>query len=162
MYLWDIGDREERGESATDTVQQQLPGHDGEVACVAWSPDGRWLASGSGGCGGGELFVWEVQSRECLQALVGQPALVSAVTWDQSGNQLISGGSDGRLCWWEVHSGKCLLERQAHEGRIWSLKQSPNGLCLASSGDDSTIQLWELKRAQLVRTLRSLPDTLFL
>ena len=121
---------------------------------MAWSPDGRWLASGSGGCGGGELFVWEVQSRECLQALVGQPALVSAVTWDQSGNLLISGGSDGRLCWWEVHSGMCLRMRQGHQGTIWSLKRSPDGRWLASGGNDGAIRIWELQSGELVQTLR--------
>src|SRR5437016_1728326 len=38
---------------------QRLPGHQGAVLSVAWSPDGTRLASGSGNRGQGELFVWD-------------------------------------------------------------------------------------------------------
>jgi WD40 repeat protein len=76
------------------------------------------------------------------------------VTWNQRGDRLISGGSDGRLCWWEVQSGKCLHECQAHEGTILSLKRSPDGTWLASGGDDGAIRIWDLHRGELVQTLR--------
>jgi WD40 repeat protein len=122
--------------------------------CVAWSPDGTQLASASGGRNGGELAVWEVHSGKCLQTFVGLADLVSAVTWDQNGNLLVSGDSDGMLRWWEVHNGECLLERQAHEGTIWALKRSPDGCWLASSGDDGAIRIWGLQSGELVQTLR--------
>ena len=80
--------------------------------------------------------------------------LVSAVAWDQSGDILVSGDSDGRLCWWEVHSGECLRVLKAHEGTIWVLKRSPDGRWLASSGDDGAIRIWDLHSGELVQTLR--------
>jgi WD40 repeat protein/transcriptional regulator with XRE-family HTH domain len=145
VCLWDI---------TTGMVQQLQPRHQREVTSVAWSSDGTRLASASGGCHGGELMVWEMQSGKCLQAFVGQPALVSSVTWDQSGNLLVSGGSDGVLRWWEVHSGACLRMRQGHQGTILSLKRSPDGRWLASGGNDGAIRIWEMQSGELVQTLR--------
>jgi WD40 repeat protein len=89
-----------------------------------------------------------------LQDFVGLCDLVSAVTWDRSGDLLISGGNDGMLRWWKVQSGTCLRESQAHEETIWSLKRSPDGRWLASGGDDGAIRIWDLYSAELVQTLR--------
>ena len=120
------------------------------ITGVSWSPDGTRLAS----AGGGKLVVWEVQRGECQHTFAGHCDLVSSVTWDRSGERLISGGSDGMLRWWEIHSGTCLQERQAHEGTIWSLKRSPDGRLLASGGDDGAIRIWDLYSAEPLQTLR--------
>jgi WD40 repeat protein len=99
-------------------------------------------------------LVWEAESGACVQVFAGQPDLVSAVTWDQSGALMVSGGCDGLLRWWEVKSGKCLQDRQAHEGTIWALKKSPDGRLLASVGYDGAIRIWDIHTTELVRTLR--------
>ena len=124
--------------------------HPGPIYSVAFAPDGRKLASASGS----EFLVREVQSGKCLQSVEVDCDLVAAVAWDQSGDILVSGGSDGRLCWWEVQSGACLREHQGHEGTIWVLKRSPDGRWLARSGDDGAIRIWDLPSGELVQTLR--------
>jgi WD40 repeat protein len=121
---------------------------------VAWSLDGRWLASGGGGREGGELFVWEAHSGERVRTLVGHPGAASAVAWSPSGEMLMSGGSDGMLRWWEVDSGECVRVREAHQGTVQALKVSPDGSRLASCGDDGAILLWDLQRGERLQTLR--------
>jgi WD40 repeat protein/transcriptional regulator with XRE-family HTH domain len=164
VYLW---------ESADGTRRKRLLGHRGRVKSVGWSPDGRYLASGSG-CGGrGELFIWDVETAECVQAFAGHAGQISALAWcpDQAGAaaptdsqvpescrcpapMLVSGDCSGTLCWWDVEKGECVNRQEAHDGMIWSLKVSPDGMSLASCGDDGAIKLWGLGSGKLLRTLR--------
>jgi len=118
--------------------------------CVAWSPDGSRLASASGS----EVLVWEVRSGAGMRALAPHPGGALAVTWEPSGERLLSGGSDGRLRWWEVQSGECVREQEAHQGTVQALKVSPDGRRLASCGNDGTIRLWDLESGHALGTLR--------
>src|SRR5207245_5150394 len=130
-------------EAATAAQQARLQGHRGMVMCVAWSPDGTRLASGGGGRGSGELFVWDARSRayrgEPLYVLRERSEIVYALAWSPTGTMLISGGSDGVLRWWDVERGECVQTRQAHQGTVQSLKASPDGRLLASCGGDGAI-----------------------
>jgi WD40 repeat protein len=124
------------------------------VMSVAWSPDGTRLASGGGGRGSGELFIWDVQSGERLQSWSEPSTIVDALAWSPTGEVLLSGGSDGSMRWWDVQQGKCLARRQGHQGAVQSLRESPDGRRLASCGDDNTIQVWDLQSGEHLRTLR--------
>jgi WD40 repeat protein/transcriptional regulator with XRE-family HTH domain len=144
VYLWD----------ATAGSQQQLAGHQGTVMSVAWNPDGRWLASGSSGREGGELFVWDGYSGQRVHVFEGHPGVVSALSWVPSGEVLVSGGSDGTLRWWDLQSEECVRVQEAHQGTVQTLKVSPDGSRLASCGDDGAIRLWDLERGEPLQTLR--------
>jgi len=89
-----------------------------------------------------------------VQALAEHPGVAFALAWSPSGEQLISGGSDGMLRWWEVQSGHCVQVREAHQGAVQALKVSPDGSRLASCGDDGAIVLWDLHTGEPLQTLR--------
>jgi len=159
VYLW---------ESADGTRREWLEAHHGKVMSLAWSPDGRLLASGSGNKESGELFVWDMQHiphgsgrgqapplRSLpMRTFTGHPAMVYAVVWSPSGDELISGGADGTLRWWDVESEECVAMREAHQGAIRALQVSPDGKSLASCGEDGAIRIWDLESFECVRTLR--------
>ena len=99
-------------------------------------------------------MVWDVQSGERVRAFVGHAGVDYAVAWGQSGDVLVSGGSDGMLRWWDVLRGECVWLRKAHQGTIRSIRRSPDGRRLASCGDDGAITLWDLESGEHLRTLR--------
>jgi WD40 repeat protein len=133
---------------------QRWQGHHTFVSSVAWSPDGRQLASAGGGRDSEELCVWDVHSGEQVCKFTEHSGVIYAVIWSPDGDQLISGGSDGKLCWRDVHNGKSVRVQTAHQGAIRSLKLSPNRTQFASSGDDGAIRIWNLHTGDLLRTLR--------
>ncbi len=93
----------------------------------------------------------------CTRRWVGrsqQPTLILLVAWSPGGEQLISGGSDGRLRWWDLQSGECVRVQEAHQGTVQALKMIPDGSILASCGDDGAIRLWDLESGEPLHTLR--------
>ena len=143
-----------RDDSVVAVLFKQLSGHQGKVNDVAWSQNGKWIASGGGSKENGELFVWDIHSGERVQTLSGQPGVVYAVAWNPTDTVLVSGSSDGMLRWWDMQSGKCTQVRKAHQGTVQSLKRSPDGRRLASCGDDGAVMLWDVHSGEHLQTLR--------
>jgi WD40 repeat protein/transcriptional regulator with XRE-family HTH domain len=136
------------------SLRATLDGHHGMVTAVAWSADGKRLASGSWGHGSDHLLIWDTQSRKRIAALDDPSNLVFGVAWCVDGERLVSAGSDGTLRWWNPHNGECTLSRQGHEGPVQSLRTSPDGRLLASCGDDGAIRIWEMGTGEHVAMLR--------
>jgi WD40 repeat protein/transcriptional regulator with XRE-family HTH domain len=141
VYVWNASD---------GALLHRMQGHQGAVNSVAFSPDGSRLAS----AGGSQLLVWEVQRGVGVRTLAPHPGEASAVTWESSGERLLSGRSDGRLCWWDLHSGECVRVQEAHQGTVQALKVSPDGTRLASCGNDGKIRFWDLESGHALGTLR--------
>jgi len=130
-------------------VDKTLTGHSGQVYSLAYSPDGRYLASGSSDK---TIKIWETATGTELRTLTGHSMTVWSVAYSPDGRYLASGSLDKTIKIWEVATGK-VRTLTGHYMTFWSVAYSPDGRYLASGSSDKTIKIWETATGKELRTL---------
>lgn len=133
-----------------------IPGHAEAVISVAFSPDGRYLASGSGDT---TVRFWDVNTETPQYTCKGHKHWVLSIAWSPNGEKLASGCKNAEIRIWDPKTGQLLGKPLVgHKQWITWLAWEPlhkNTECrrLASSSKDGTIRIWD---TILCKTLISL------
>uniref|UniRef100_A0A7S1B0Q9 Uncharacterized protein n=1 Tax=Noctiluca scintillans TaxID=2966 RepID=A0A7S1B0Q9_NOCSC len=128
-----------------------LTGHEAEVYCSEFSPDGRCLATGSMDK---SIFLWQVYGEcENYGVMRGHGNAVLEIHWNYDGTQIYTCSADKSLCVWDPESGKRLKKLNGHTAIVNSMQCTRRGSpFLVSGGDDGTTKLWDLRVRRCVYT----------
>jgi WD40 repeat protein/uncharacterized caspase-like protein len=124
-------------------------GHSQKSEGLAFSPDGRYVATGSVDH---TIKLWEVATGRELRTLTGHTGTVKAVAFSPDGQTLASGGNDGKIKFWEIASGREAASLAGHAQSVIALAFSHDGRWLASSGADFAVKLWEVASRREARS----------
>ncbi len=116
--------------------------HEDAVLAVAFSPDGRVVASASADH---TIRLWEPSTGKELTRLVGHGNLVRSIAFSVDGRTLASGSADDTVRLWQVASGKQLSLIETGQDGVNCVVFSPNGESLVSGGYKNCIRCWDLR-----------------
>jgi small GTP-binding protein len=129
-----------------------LRGHTNLIGRIAWSPDGRLLASPSADR---TIRLWDAETGKCIRTLTGHREMVIVIAFSPTGQTLASGGGqeygqeygqdlDAAIRLWDINNDKPVQEFGDHLSAISGLAFDPSGTKLASGSYDATARLWDI------------------
>lgn len=131
-------------------LRELLKGHVYQVTAVAFSPDGKTLASAS--CDR-RIKLWDAAAGKNTATLKGHGNAALCVAFSRDSKTLASADWDGVIKLWNVANGKDIATIKGHTDRVESLAFSPDGKALASASDgETTVKVWDVATGRSTAT----------
>ena len=115
--------------------------NDRSLSALAFSPDGRILASA--GFSVGEILLWEVATGKEIGRLVGHSDYVASLVFWPDGSKLASSSGDQTIRTWDVASRTCTDVMRGHRLEVWRLALLPDNRTLISGCKDGVVCFWD-------------------
>jgi WD40 repeat protein len=130
-------------------------GHTSGVTCVAWSPNGKYVASGSFDQ---KVKIWNATNGQFVQIYREHKSTVESITWSPDSTRVASCSNDKTVQIWNASTGEKLLMYN-DTASVSSVAWSPDGSYIASAnfstpGILATIQVWNATTGEHLLTYR--------
>lgn len=135
------------------TFRYGLQAHQSNINAVKFSPDGRYLATGSDDK---MIIIWEIRenfvttcSKEkmkkwsCKYQLSGHMAEVLDLKWSANSKYLISAGVDKRIIVWQVEKSRYERILEEHSRFVQGVAVDPKFKYIISESNDRTVKIWK-------------------
>lgn len=144
IILWDVSNP-----SKPMQLGEPFSGHTNDVQSVAFSPDGKVLATASWDH---TIILWDVSNpakpHQLSDPLIGHSSIVRSVAFSPDGKILASSSDDLTVILWDVTKPSSPLQvsqlPNRHTNWVWTTAFSPDGKILASGSLDTTVILWDI------------------
>jgi len=107
---------------------------------AAWSPDGRWFATGNGN---GTARLWEAATGRLLATCPGTGQAVTALALGGDARRLAVGHADGITALWDLRPGDRRVVLRRHAAAVTGVAFSPDGARIATTAADRTLRIWD-------------------
>ena len=150
VSLWD---------TSTGKVVGTLTGHEQDVRALAFTHDGKTLATGGKDR---TIRLWDVATRKQIRMFQGpkgpsdpmaEPAPILATAFSPDGTSVATADEDGQVSVYALSPPRLLRSWIAHSDAAAALAYSPDGRTLVTGSYDKSIKIWNLATGDLVRTL---------
>jgi WD40 repeat protein len=152
LRLWDVSRGTEIRSFIAPIFRDVADFYRDNVLAVAFSPDGRWIASGHGGHNT-SLTLWRVGGGDRPIRVIPSRQDVTSVAFSPDSRTVLA-GSGTLLELWDVADGAKLRSFSGHEGAVRGVAFASDGRTALSGGDDSTLRLWDVSSGRMIRTFQ--------
>jgi hypothetical protein len=134
-----------------DAEVKRLAGHKDAVTAAAFSPDGKFLVTGSADK---SAVLWDVAEGKAVRRFDGHANAVDSIAFSRDGNRIATGSIDRTARVWDVKNGALLANLAGgHTGHVHAIAISADGTRVLTGGCDHTAVLWDVGAEKAIATL---------